>query len=98
MKGKGYRVTARNIASGDPAELARPLTTDPWDNALMYEKQEIDEDNCGSCPDAIRGGVYQLDGYNQAVITNGVSFAITTRTFGDNNHFLLEIDERCDTD
>jgi len=44
------------------------------------------------------GGVYQLDGYNQAVITNGVSFAITTRTFGDNNHFLLEIDERCDTD
>ena len=43
-------------------------------------------------------GAYELDGYNQQVIMNGVSFAITTRTFGDNNHFLLEIDERCDSD
>lgn len=41
----------------------------------------------------LRGGHYELDGYNQQVITNGISFAITTRTFGDNNHFLLEIYE-----
>lgn len=39
------------------------------------------------------GGYYELDGYNQQVVTNGISFAITTRTFGDNNHFLLEINE-----
>jgi len=44
------------------------------------------------------GGQYELDGYNQQVITNGISYAITTRTFGDNNHFLLEIDEGCDPD
>lgn len=31
------------------------------------------------------------------MLKDGVSYAITTRTFGDNNHFLLEIDER-DTD
>lgn len=41
----------------------------------------------------LRGGQYELDGYNQQVITNGISYAITTRTFGDNNHFLLEIYE-----
>ena len=41
----------------------------------------------------LRGGHYELDGYNQQVITNGISFAITTRTFGDNNHFLLEVYE-----
>lgn len=40
------------------------------------------------------GGRYELDGYNQQVITNGISFAITTRTFGDNNHFLMEVYER----
>lgn len=56
MKGKGFEVTARNIVNGEPMELARPLTTDEWDNMLMYEKQEIDENNRGSCPDAIRGG------------------------------------------
>ena len=38
-------------------------------------------------------GYYELDGYNQQVLTNGISFTITTRTFGDNNHFLLEIYE-----
>lgn len=42
-------------------------------------------------------GRYELDGYNQQVLTDGVSFTITTRTFGDNNHFLLEIDEGLDT-
>ena len=46
----------------------------------------------------LRGGHYELDAYNQQVIVNGISYAITTRTFGDNNHFLLEIDERLDTD
>ena len=44
------------------------------------------------------GGYYELDGYNQQVVTNGISFAITTRTFGDNNHFLLEINEGRITD
>ena len=42
---------------------------------------------------ALRGGRYPLDAYNQQVLLNGISYAITTRTFGDNNHFLLEIDE-----
>lgn len=46
----------------------------------------------------LRGGRYELDGYNQQVLTDGVSYTITTRTFGDNNHFLLEIDEGCDKD
>ncbi len=41
----------------------------------------------------LRGGQYELDGYNQQVVLNGISFAITTRTFGDNNHFLLEVYE-----
>ena len=44
------------------------------------------------------GGQYELDGYNQQVVVNGISYAITTRTFGDNNHFLLEIDEGRDKD
>lgn len=39
MKGKGRDVTARNIANGKPEELARPLTTDPFDNMLLiYEE------------------------------------------------------------
>lgn len=37
MKGKGHEVTARNLAAGEAAELSRPLTTDPWDNAIIYE-------------------------------------------------------------
>lgn len=41
---------------------------------------------------------YELDGYNQQVLTDGISFTITTRTFGDNNHFLLEVNERLYTD
>lgn len=49
MKGKGWEVTARNIASGDPAGLSRPLTTDDWDNALLYEEQETDVDNGEGC-------------------------------------------------
>ena len=49
-KGKGSDVTARNIAISDESDLARPLTTDPWDNALLIEEdddeeQEADEDN-----------------------------------------------------
>lgn len=49
MKGKGHKVTARNRANGEPDELARPLTTDEWDNILLIEEddeeQEADEDN-----------------------------------------------------
>ena len=45
MKGKGYEVTARNIALGEPMELARPLTTDDMDNVLLYEEQTPDENN-----------------------------------------------------
>ena len=41
-KGKGWETTARNIAIGEPSELARPLTTDDWDNAILYEEQETD--------------------------------------------------------
>lgn len=37
MKGKGHEVTARNIAKGEPHKLSRPLTTDEWDNVLLYE-------------------------------------------------------------
>ena len=44
MKGKGYEVTARNIAKGEPHELARPLTTDEWDNALLIEYGEDSPD------------------------------------------------------
>lgn len=40
--------------------------------------------------------VVLLDGYNGKVLTDGVAFTITTRTFGDNNHFLLEINESGD--
>ena len=46
MKGKGHEVTARNIMMGEPIELARPLTTDEWDN-MLYEEQETDDD-CGA--------------------------------------------------
>lgn len=40
MKGKGHLVTAINLASGEDLDISRPLTTDPWDNALMlkYER------------------------------------------------------------
>ena len=49
MKGKGHEVTARNIAKGEPHELSRPLTTDEWDNVILYEEQEIDADNGNGC-------------------------------------------------
>lgn len=39
------------------------------------------------------GGQYLLDGYNQKVITDGVSFAITTRISASCDHFLMEIYE-----
>ena len=41
----------------------------------------------------LRGGVYPLDGYNQKVLDDGLCYTVTTRTFGDNNHFLLEVYE-----
>jgi len=40
MKGKGHDVTARNIALGDAHSEARPLTTDPWDNAILTEDDD----------------------------------------------------------
>ena len=43
MKGKGFEVTARNIFSGVPNDLARPLTTDPFDNVLLYEGHDSDK-------------------------------------------------------
>lgn len=43
MKGKGWDITARNIASGAPIDLSRPLTTDDWDNVILYEEQEANE-------------------------------------------------------
>lgn len=42
MKGKGHEVTAVNLAIEDEPEVARPLTTDPWDNALLIEEDEAD--------------------------------------------------------
>lgn len=48
MKGKGHEVTAHNLALDDDIDIARPLTTDPWDNALLIEEdeeQETNEDN-----------------------------------------------------
>lgn len=42
-KGKGHKTTARNIALDDPDDIARPLTTDPWDNALLIEEDEEQE-------------------------------------------------------
>lgn len=45
-KGKGCKVTARNIACGEETELSRPLTTDDMDNVLLiYEEQKTDADN-----------------------------------------------------
>jgi hypothetical protein len=43
-------------------------------------------------------GKYQLDGYNQKVVTNGISITITTRISASAQTYLLEIDERCDSD
>ena len=43
MKGKGYEVTARNIAIGDPSDLSRPLTTGPWDNALLIYGEDTSD-------------------------------------------------------
>lgn len=40
MKGKGHEVTARNLAMGEETELARPLTTDPFDNMLLTDEEQ----------------------------------------------------------
>ena len=42
MKGKGFEITAKNIVNGDPTELARPLTTDEYDNVILYDEQEVE--------------------------------------------------------
>ena len=44
MKGKGHRVTASNIAAGSDIEESRPLTTDPWDNAILTEDEDHEDD------------------------------------------------------
>ena len=46
----------------------------------------------------LRGGRYELDGYNQKVVTDGVSFAITTRISASCDHWLLEVYEGFYTD
>lgn len=38
-------------------------------------------------------GVYGLDAYNNKVLSDGIIFTITTRTFGDNNHWIMEVYE-----
>lgn len=48
-KGKGYDVTARNIALGEPTELSRPLTTDDWDNALLIHEEQTPDADYGGC-------------------------------------------------
>lgn len=50
MKGKGHKVTARNLARGEEPEACRPLTTDPWDNAILneYEEQKAETIVCES--------------------------------------------------
>ena len=40
MKGKGHEVTARNLALEEDIDIARGLTTDPWDNMLLIEEDE----------------------------------------------------------
>ena len=40
MKGKGHEVTARNLALEEHIDIARGLTTDPWDNMLLIEEDE----------------------------------------------------------
>lgn len=40
MNGKGHEVTARNIILSEPSDLARPLTTDEWDNVLYEDGQD----------------------------------------------------------
>ena len=42
---------------------------------------------------SLGGGFYELDAYNNQVLTDGISFTITTRTFGDSNHWLIEVYE-----
>ena len=47
----------------------------------------------------LQEGCYELDGYNQKVVTDGISFTITTRISASFDHFVLEVyDERLDTD
>lgn len=39
-------------------------------------------------------GIWALDCYNGAVMTDGICFAVTTRISACNNYFLLEINEK----
>lgn len=51
LKGKGHEATARNLAKGEDIDIARPLTTDEWDNMLLIEDEEqtLDADNGDGC-------------------------------------------------
>lgn len=44
MKGKGHETTAKNLAMEDEPDVCRPITSDPWDNALLIEDDEEDTD------------------------------------------------------
>lgn len=41
----------------------------------------------------LRGGQYELDEYNNIVVTDGISFTITTRISASCHYYVLEIDE-----
>jgi hypothetical protein len=47
MKGKGHEVTAKNLALQEDIDIARPLTTDEWDNMLLIEEDEEQEAEAG---------------------------------------------------
>ena len=42
-------------------------------------------------------GAYELDGFNQTVLTGGISFTITARVSANCDHWLLEINEQQET-
>ena len=43
---------------------------------------------------SLNPGAYLLDAYNDAVITKGVSFTITTRISASAEYFVLEVYDR----
>ena len=45
----------------------------------------------------VETGAYPLDCYNDVVITDGICYAVTTRTSACNNYFLLVVYEETRT-
>lgn len=41
MKGKGHLAKTERLLNDEPSDICGALTTDPWDNMLLYE--EIDD-------------------------------------------------------